>query len=243
MIDVPMKRLLQAIIDFREKPFLLTATYKERKFAHAYQAAFVNADHCCPYCGNREAWQKDESYASACKRDPDTEVPLLTDCPEDSRPYMFTDVEEAINATKTLMQFKSSKYSEYWSAHTDEAQHIIGQIEFLKNKIANLQNQKATVRDKSNQIQALITEKEAQIKAMSLFSPDKKAAKAELKELNTRYTAQRDADILEDRRIDAELKSYENQLRDMHIEYPGVENKAMSITPEEELIHYATVLT
>jgi hypothetical protein len=29
----------------------------------------------------------------------------------------------------------------------------------------------------------------------------------------------------------------------MHIEYPGVENKAMSITPEEELIHYATVLT
>lgn len=236
-IEEPCDTLLNALLNFLEKPFLLSKKYNGRTITTGYEVGFGNGDHHCPFCGNHEVWQRGEYYADACKKDPETKVPLIPDCPEESRMIVFTSSEAAVSGLTKLMALKEAELKQYWAQRPQEAEQIRSQIGFLRNQVAALEPQKATVRDKSNYLKAQINEKEAQIKKMSLFSADKKIAKAELKELNTRYSAQLDADILEDRRLAAEIESYEKQIKELKITYPGVLNEFEKIQPKGELAH------
>ena len=55
-----------------------------------------------------------------------------------------------------------------------------------------------------------------------MFSSEKKAAKAELKELKKQYDAQRDADLIQERKLDEQIKELEKQKKELLFANPGV---------------------
>lgn len=233
----PTQNLLNALQNFREKPFLLAREYDGRTITTGYQVGLANGDHPCPYCGNAEAWQRGPYYEAACKKDPETGVMLIPDCPEESRMLVFTSIESAVSAVGKINAFKEAEYKQYWAEHAAEAEQLKAEVESLKEKIAVLEPQKAAAREKSGWLYTQITEKEAQMKSLSLFSPEKKTLKTELKELNAMYTSQKDADILEERRLIGEIDAIEKQLKELKIANPGVLGEMENTNGEGELAH------
>lgn len=243
--EEPCRNLLNALQDFRKKPFLLSKKYNGRTITSGYEIGFEHGDHHCPFCDNQETWQRGEYYADACTKDPDSKVPLVPECPEASRMMVFSDHRDAIEAVNKLLAFRKTQYAEYWSNHPEEAERVKAQIDFLKNSISALEPQKAAAREKSDRLNEQINEKEAQMKKLSLFSPDKKAAKAELKELSAKYSAQKDADILEERRLAKEISSYAQQLKELKIAKPGVLDilEKFHESDDDEFAHLAAHLS
>jgi len=242
-LDEPSKKLLNALQNFREKPFLLSKKYTGRSFTTGYEVGFGNSSSLCPYCLNSETWQKGEYYAADCTKDPETGVMLVPKCPEDSRMLVFSTSESAVDALNKIIAFKGAQYKQYWAEHSEEAERIKEQIAFLENKVANLEPLKAAAKDKSNHISTQIAEKEAAMKGMSMFSPEKKAAKAELKELNTKLKAQQEADLQEETKLKEEISSLKKQIKEIKIENPGIMNELEKVTAHEELTHIAARLS
>lgn len=220
--EEPTQKVLQALQNFSEKPFLVTNKMDGRTFTTGYELQLEEAANGCPCCGNKEIWQRGYEYAAACRMDPVTGVSLVNDCPERSRMAVFSSLDVAKEHAGKLLAFTSHESKLHWEANPEEAEKLKARITELGEQITALEPRKASAKDLSKSIFEQIQKKEAEMKGYSLFSAEKKAAKAELKELNKKYNAQKDADIVQERKLDAEIKELEKQKKELLLANPGV---------------------
>lgn len=221
-MDEASEKVLEALQNFSEKPFLVTKNTDGRSFTTGYEIGLEEAEHACPCCGNKEIWQRDAYYADACRMDPVTGVYLVTDVPERSRMKVFSSLDVAKEHTAKLLAFTAQESKEHWAAHPDEAENLKAQVAHLKDQLAALEPQKAAARNQSKHIFEQVQRKEEEIKGYSLFSSEKKTAKAELKALKKQYDTQRDADLVQERKLEGEMKELEKQMKELLFANPGV---------------------
>lgn len=224
---------LKALQEFPQKPFLVTQIVEERTYSLVNGFGIERLDHSCPYCGNRERWQNGSSFAPACRMDPVSGVYLVTDVPEESRMTVLSSAD-ALKAWRVqVLAGQTLATKQHWDKHPEEAARIRGQIRELQNGIEALNTEKAHVREKSQYLHSLVESKEAEMKGFSLFSAERKAAKAELKELNKQYEAQSEADFQREKTIISTIAGMEKQIREIKIANPGVLGEMENVTPAD----------
>lgn len=224
---------LKALLAFPEKPFLVTQDSEERTYSLVSGFGVERLDHSCPYCGNRERWQQDYSFAAACRMDPVTGVSLVTDVPEESRLTVLSS-KEALDAWRVkVWSANTLNIRQYWKDHPAEAENIHRQLRGLKYQIDVLNGEKATVREKSQLLHTKVESKEAELKGYSLFSAERKAVKAELNELKKQYSAQSTADFEREKTIISAIADLEKQIKELKISNPGVFGEVETVTPND----------
>lgn len=217
------EKYLQALQNFNEKPFLVTKDTSVRpSFTSLLEVSLENAADKCPCCGNIEIWQRDYSYAAACRMDPETGVSLVTDVPEQSRMKVFASLDTAKDFCGKLMALKTLEARKHWLEHPQEAADARMRISNLKNNLTNLESRKSAAREKSSHKLQLVEKKKDEMKACSLFSAERKAAKEELKELKKAYDLQLSEDISQEENINKEIKFVKNRLQELQFANPGV---------------------
>ncbi|MBQ2919566.1 MAG: hypothetical protein IJE58_00145 [Oscillospiraceae bacterium] len=223
---------MKALLSFPEKPFLVTQISEERTYGLVSGFGVENLNHGCPYCGNREKWQKDV-FAFTCQKDPVSGVSLVEDVPEESRLTVLLS-KDALDAWQMKSMIANTvNFKKYWEAHPTEAECVRGQIQALKNQIEALNAEKLTVREKSQWLCEKVGSKEAEMKSFSLFSAERKAAKAELNELKEKYNAQSTADIEREKSIIRTISGLEDQIQELKISNPGVLGEMEKVTPKD----------
>ena len=224
---------IKALLSFPEKPFLVSQVSEERTYSLVSGFGVENLNHGCPYCGNRERWQLDSSFAPACRMDPVSGVSLVTDVPEESRLTVLSS-KEALDVWRVkIMAANTLNISQYWKEHPTEAESVRGQIQALKNQIEALNAEKTTVREKSQWLYGKVESKEAEMKSFSLFSSERKVAKAELNELKKQYNAQSTADFEREKSIISTISGLEKQIKELKISNPGVLGEMETVTPKD----------
>ena len=224
---------LKALLSFNEKPFMVTEVSEERTYSLVSGFGLEQLDHGCPYCGNRERWQLNTSVVAGCRLDPESGVTLVTDVPEESRLAVLSS-KEALDLWRIkIMSANMLKIKQHWAENSAEAARIRDQIQTLNRHIESLNAKKATVREMSQLLLEKVESKKAEVKGFSLFSAERKAAKAELKELEKQHSAQRDADLAQERSIISTISALEKQIKDLKISNPGVLGEMETVTPAD----------
>lgn len=235
-----VEKLVQALQNFEEKPFLVTMTYDGRSFTTGYEMGLVNADKACPFCGHKEKWQNGTYYAGACKKDKETEVLLVPDdAPADSRMRVFTSLDAAKSHIAMILLQMKEHYQQHWLANPGDAEVVKSQMEGLKSQIAQYEGMLTYVKSASDHIHGQIEAKEAEMKGYSLFAPERKTVKAEIKELTKQYEAQKAADLEQETLIKNYIKEVEKQLKTMKTDYPGVYGELETIEAKGMDVHLA----
>ena len=219
------QKVLKALEKFNEAPFLVTETYKERSFTTGYEMEIHDANGVCPFCGAREKWQREYSFAQACKRDVVTGVALINEVEAENCMKVFSALEGATTYSKLLLIQKSEQFKKQWNSDPYQQQKIQNQISDLKFRIKDLQNQKELVKEKSHRLFELLQKKETEMKGYSLFSSERKTAKAEHKDLNKQYNAQREADLAREKELADFIANLEKQKKEICVANPGVMNE------------------
>lgn len=231
--EVAAEKGLKALLSFPEKPFLVTEVSEERTYSLVNGFGIERMDHNCPYCGNRERWQLSGSLAPACRIDPVSGVYLVTDVPEESRLTVLSS-KEALDAWRTqVMAANALSLQQYWEIYPSEREIIRNHLQGLKNQVEALNTEKATVREKSQWLYEMVKSKEAEMKGYSMFSAERKAIKAELKELKKQYSAQSDADFAREKAIINTVSDLEKQMKELKIANPGVLWEVETVTAKD----------
>lgn len=224
---------LKALYSFNEKPFLVTQVSEERTYSLVSGFGVTRLDHSCPYCCHRERWQLDSSFAAACRLDLVSGVTLVTDVPEESRLAVLSS-KEMLDAWRIkIMGANSAKIRQHWEEHSAEAESVRVQMQELINQIETLNAEKAAAREKSQWLQGKVESKEAEMKGYSLFSAERKAVKAELKELQKQYSAQNTANSEREKSIGKTISGLEKKLKELKIGNPGVLGEVETVTPKD----------
>ena len=129
------------------------------------------------------------------------------------------------------MAANTLKIQQHWDEHPAEAESIRGQLRQLTSQLESLNAQKVTIREKTKWLHAKMESKETEMKGFSLFSAERKAAKAELKELKKQYEAQNTADFEREKQLINSIKETEKQIKELKISNPGVLGEVETITP------------
>lgn len=232
-------QILSVLQDFPQKPFLVTHTLEKRTLHTHYRIDFDGAERVCPYCGAIEKWQSDYSYAPACKVDKLTGVHLVADVPLESRMRVFFNMNDAVEYCSGLMSTKADEYRQHWIQNANKKERIQKQIEDLKYKLHNMESQYNETYAKSKFIFKQIQEKETELKIFSLFSPERKLAKAELKKLKKEYTIQRANDFACEKDLASQISNIKTQIKTLFVENPGVIDETETVTNPDTRLQIA----
>lgn len=223
---------LKALLSFPEKPFLVTQVSEDRSYSLVSGFGTEGLDHACPYCGNREQWQLGDYFAAACRMDPETGVSLVEDVPDESRLTVFTS-KEALDAWRIQVLAKNTlKTTQHWEEHPAEAKNIRAQLHNLTSQMDALESQKKTVREKSQWLFEKMQSKEAEMKGYSLFSAERKGAKAELNDLKKQYNAQSAADLEQEKVLINNIQNLRKQINELKVSNPGILGEVETVTPD-----------
>ena len=114
-----------------------------------------------------------------------------------------------------------------------------GPQQFIRSTNAQYEGMLTYVKSASDHIHGQIEAKEAEMKGYSLFAPERKTAKAEIKELTKQYEAQKAADLEQETLIKNYIKEVEKQLKTMKTDYPGVYGELETIEAKGMDVHLA----
>ena len=226
---------INALQDFYEKPFLVTVSHEHRSMTTAYEAQLLGIDEGCPCCGGKETWQRGSYYVDACKRDPETGLRLVPECPEASRMRVFGSLEQVKAYAGALLNAYQSQMRTHWAAHPQEAQALRSQIQGMKDELSGLETRKTDVQAKSRHLFTRMQKKEEEMKGYSLFSSDRRNAKGEYKDLKKQYEAQLSQDQEAVKGIDSQIKALTAQLQELQYANPGIMDQTENIPAKGSL--------
>lgn len=231
--DAAAAQGMTALKAFLKKPFLVTAPTEDRSYSLVSGFTINGLERGCPYCGHRERWQLDPETANGLTRDTETGVALVTDVPVTSRLVLAT-AESVGEVHRTVLEMITDKNKEFWKEHAEESASVREQIQSIKDQICALTAQKGTARDNSKKLFEQMKQKEEQMKGLSLFSGERKALKAEIKELEKRYDAQRMADMEQETSLFRSIQDCQNQLKAVLVKNPGVLGEYEHVTVKDD---------
>ena len=212
---------IKALQAFRDKPFLVTCPTENRSYNLVTGFGTDRLERGCPYCGHKERWQLDPNTANGLPKDSETGAALVEDVPVMSR-LLVTTVDGIKDVQVAMAAMITEQCKSYWKEHAEEAASIRVQIQNLKEQIAVLTAQKESVQACSQKLYAQMKLKEEQMKGLSLFSGERKACKAELKELENQYKVQSATDMEKVSQLSKTIQAYQNHLKEMLIKNPGI---------------------
>ena len=225
---------ITALQAFSKTPFLVTAPVEDRSYWLVTGFGTEGLDRGCPYCGHREAWQVDPKTAANLPKDPETGVALVQDVPQLSR--MIVAPAKGDDAKKIYMplcQQVNEQSRRYWEEHPQEEAVVRTQLGRIQDQIEALAAQKNAVQDNTKGLAAQISQKEVQMKGLPMFSGERKACKAELKELEKQYETQRMEGIQQKILLDKQIQEQESQKKEILIRNPGVLDALERIVPQD----------
>ena len=224
---------LTALKNSPQKPFLVTCVSENNTYSLVSGFGINGLTHSCPYCGNQEPWQMPARSGSGCTLDPETGVTLIPNIPVKSRLYVcFTKEQLALWQQETL-KLLASEYQEHWAAQPDEAQRLRDQIKALKANIESLTAYLGKIHESSDSITQQILQKQEVMKSHPLFSAERKACKAEVKELQKQYETQRDAEVQQKNQLLKNIQELKDFLMNLMIQNPGVLADVQTFTSEK----------
>lgn len=224
---------LAALNAFGDKPFLVTSPVEDRSYSLVSGFGTNGLERGCPYCGHRELWQGDPSVADTLPRDSETGAALVTAVPLMSR-LKVTTAEDIQKLHSTMVALITDQRQRYWEEHTEEAAAVREQLQSIKEQIEVLTAQKESARDSSKELFAQMKQKEERLKGLSMFSSERKTCKAELKELEKQYNAQRTADIDQETHLGRSIQEQRKQLKEVLIKNPGVLGEYEQASPKDD---------
>ena len=225
---------IAALQAFQKKPFLVTAPVEDRSYWLVTGFGTEGLERGCPYCGHREAWQMAPENAANLPKDPETGVALVQDVPQLSR--MFIVPAEGDDVQKIylpLCQQVNEQSRKYWEEHPQDEAAVRTQLGHIQGQIEALTARKKAVQDNTKVLAAQISQKEAQMKGLPMFSGERKACKAELKELEKQYETQRMEGIQQEALLNKQIQEQECRKKEILIRYPGVLNELERIVPQD----------
>lgn len=178
----------------------------------------MNMQYPCPFCGHVELWQKSVNGCKAVsqiKRSRELDREILVGYPQESCPKRFMTGEEA-NAWRSQKVAELSTLAiKHWDENPEEKQAVLDQLNGIDAKLAALDQEQQGMSAAVAPLEQQIAAKTAEAKSFGMFSKERKAANAEVKELNKQLSslqAQQKARKAEIIREQAELGNTRREL-------------------------------
>lgn len=224
-----------ALASFTEKPFLVTCPKEDRSYNLVSGFGTNGLERGCPYCGHRETWQLDAETAGNLPQDPETGLVPVQGVPMMSCLKTLFTPEKAEELHTAMVAMVTDQARSFWEAHPEEAASVRARLQEIKDQLETLTAQKESIRSGSRYLAALVQQKETQMKGLSMFSAERKTLKAELKELEKQYDAQKAADIQQETLLGKQLQELQKQRKDILIKNPGILGEYEQITPKDTM--------
>lgn len=232
-VEAAAERGLKALTDFKDKPFAVNCEVEDRSYSLVSGFQFSGLERGCPYCGNKERWQFGPEIVNGLPKDAESGVTLVTDVPLRSRLVTVTTPEEMQKVHSAMVALVTEECKLHWAQHQEEAASVCLQIKEIKEQIEEVTARKASAGTGSASIFGQMKQKEEQMKGLSMFSGERKTLKAELKELEKQYNAQKAADIQQEAQLTVKIETLQKQLKELLIRNPGVLAEHEQVSPKD----------
>lgn len=195
-----------------------------------------NSDYClsdidneCPCCGHVEPWQEGDTLGKKM-----TSRKELNGISQENRPLLITSAEERQAWVDTNLERIFIRQKQYWEMNPQKAMEITQKVREVEEQI---QSYGVEAKELDNRYSTLASERkklEEEIKAYSMFSAERKQAKARYKAKSKEADAAFSARVSRNNQISAERRACEKELAALRAAGCGITGKLRTFEVSNE---------